>query len=624
MKSIKIVLSLLLVLVIAVCVEGCSSSPTTLPSANATATPINGGQQVSSNLTINNSAWHYDAINNVFWQIGVGYCSKPETAAYENMGVYVPGQYFNAIANGDGTYTCTINATGQVSGYTAHTAPIVIPVNTPGYSAQTPPASYSFNDVSDYIKAGFVYLYPGLRGRDNGYDSSGKLIYSGGAPWGVTDLKAAVRYYRYNQNVLPGDTDRIFTFGMSGGGAQSAVMGASGDSKLYYPYLNSIGAATNYTNGTIISDAISGVMSWCPITSLDYADEAYEWNMGQYSSSDTRANTTWTSALSADLANTYGDYINKLHLKDSNGTVLTLENSSVGIYTSGTYYEYILSVIEGSLDNFLHDTTFPYTESSGNSMAAGGSPPTGSAPNGGIPSGSAPGGNISGGNAPGGNMNQSQQTSSITYNTTQEYIDSLNSDGEWVKYDPVTNTVQVTSIEAFVKHFKNPSKSVPAFDDLNRSQAENNLFGNNTNDSLHFDATAAGLLQKNKDNYSAYNNWNSSLVNVYATDLTAVDKLGNNIQYRQNMYNPMYYLSDYYEGYNTSIPATHWRIRTGIEQGDTALTVETNLALALKQYHGVEDVDFETVWGQGHTMAERTGTSTDNFIVWVNNCTETG
>jgi hypothetical protein len=38
------------------------------------------------------------------------------------------------------------------------------------------------------------------------------------------------------------------------------------------------------------------------------------------------------------------------------------------------------------------------------------------------------------------------------------------------------------------------------------------------------------------------------------------------------------------------------------------------LALALQKYAGVKDVDFETVWGQSHIMAERTGDSTDNFI----------
>ena len=147
-----------------------------------------------------------------------------------------PGRTSRPLPMAVGTYTVTINATGTVDGYTARTAPIVIPVNTPGYSAQSPPTSYSYNEIADYIAAGFVYVSPGLRGSNNGYDSGGNLLYSGGAPWGVTDLKAAVRYLRYNENLLPGSTDRIFTFGMSGGGGQSAVMGASGDSSLYAPY----------------------------------------------------------------------------------------------------------------------------------------------------------------------------------------------------------------------------------------------------------------------------------------------------------------------------------------------------------------------------------------------------
>jgi hypothetical protein len=286
---------------------------------------------------------------------------------------------------------------------------------------------------------------------------------------------------------------------------------------------------------------------------------------------------------------------------------------------SGTYYDYILSTIEDSLNNFLSDTTFPYTKTSGNFKADGGF--GGGAPSGMSPGGSPPNGIMPGDIIPGG-MNQSAETTSTTYNTTQDYIDSLNSDEEWIIYDAKTNTAKVTSIEAFVKHCKNASKAVPAFDNLNRSQPENDLFGNDVNDTLHFDRIVADLLQKNKGNYSAYSDWNPSIVEAYLTDLEAVDKFGKGIQYRQDMYNPMYYLCNYYDGYNTSIPALHWRIRTGIDQGDTALTVETNLAQALKTYKGVKDVDFETVWGLEHTMAERTGNSTDNFIDWVNGCVE--
>lgn len=707
MKLFKKALSLILLLsmTISLC-AGSISAEKVVNTDNRTAELLNDYKQNNENLTFNNSAWKYDKTNDVYWQIKVGYCSNPETTDYETMGIYVPGAYMNGTANGDGMYTCTINTESKVNNYTAKTAPIVFPVNTPGYSAQAAPTSYNYNDISSYIKEGFIYVNAGMRGRENGYDANGNLTYSGGAPWGVTDLKAAVRYYRFNQNLLPGNTNYIYTFGHSGGGAQSSLMGATGDSELYYKYLESIGAAMYDTNGNYISDAIRGAMCWCPITSLDYADEAYEWNMGQYSSSGTRSNDTWTSALSDDLAASYASYLNSLNLTDENGTGLNLEKSKDGIYTSGTYYDYLLSVIDGSLNNFLNDTTFPYTVStgmnsqggmggggapggampnggstpsgampSGNNISSGAMPSGGSAPNGAIPggsnvssdtmpsTGSAPSSNnlsngtvssgksetyydyllsvvenflnkfsgnnkntttndssVSSDGANSGNASQSTGSSSTTYETAQDYINSLNSNGKWIEYDAKTNTAKVISIEAFVKHCKNASKNVGAFDDLNRSQAENNLFGNDENESMHFDTVMTSLLKANEEKYSAYSDWNSSIVQAYQSDIQSVDKFGSSSKYRMNMYNPMYYLSGYYKGYNTSTVAPYWRIRTGIDQGDTASTVETNLALALKKDASVKDVDFETVWGQGHTMAERTGDSTKNFIAWVNKC----
>lgn len=45
---------------------------------------------------------------------------------------------------------------------------------------------------------------------------------------------------------------------------------------------------------------------------------------------------------------------------------------------------------------------------------------------------------------------------------------------------------------------------------------------------------------------------------------------------------------------------------------------EANLALALENYGAT--VDYSFVWGQGHTMAERSGDATSNFIDWVNSC----
>ena len=597
MKNIHKILIIVVILLIAVAgvlaFTGNSTPKGEGISYNATA--------LSEKLSIDMNNWNYDETNDIYYQIGLVYCAEPEDANYESCGIYVPGKYFTSTENSNGTYTCTLNENGQVENYSASSAPIIIPVNTPGYSSCAAPTSYSGSQVKDYTDAGFIYLDAGCRGRDNAE-----------APDGVTDLKSAVTYYRFNGDVLPGDSEKIFTFGHSGGGAQSAIMGASGNSELYNPYLESIGAAMVDKEGNSLSNAIEGAMCWCPITNLDTADEAYEWNMGQYM----REESTFSGALSDDLAAEYATYINELGLKDPNGNTLTLEQSDSGVYTSGSYYDYMMEVTEESLNNFLADTTFPYTPSSGGDI---GSMPSGDV-SGEMPSGEAP---SDSGSMPTGDASSetSQDTSSdsSSYETAQDYIDSLNSDETWIEYDASTNTAKITSLEAFVKHCKNPSKSVAAFDDLERSQAENGLFGLDGDSSSHFDSILANLLTNNKDKYSSYSDY-SDYSSEYSSDLAQTDSLNNTMETRVNMYNPMYYLCDYYDGSGSSDVAKYWRINTGIEQGDTSQCVDVNLYLAVNQKVGSDNVEFSTVWGQGHTQAERTGDSTSNFINWVNNC----
>jgi len=524
-------------------------------------------------LAFDNAAWQYDEINDIYWQVGVVYVANPASLDYETLGIYVPGAYLEASANGDGTYTASVKSDAQV----AATAPYVLPVNTPGFNASQAP-TWLADGIANYTQAGMIYLQPGIRGRDNTTDSQGQEVV-GGAPWGVTDLKAAIRYVRYNKDVLPGDTDKIVSFGHSGGGAQSAILGASGDSTLYNPYLEALGAAMKDKEGNPISDAPYGTMTWSPITSLDYADAAYEWNLGQFADSNTRAEGTFTQALSQDLAKEYANYINQLGLKHE-GQALTLAESSEGIYTQGSYATYLEGVVNQSLNNFLADTSFPYTSD-----------------------GAGPGGS----------------TESVTYETAQAYIDSLNAETQWVTYDAATNTAKISSLADFAKYVKTASKSVPAFDALDRSLAENAVFGVADANELHFDQLVARLLKNNQAKYESLTDWNSQYVTDFESDLAKTDSLGKTIAERQDLYNPMFYLTSAYSGYQTSKPAPHWRIRSGLSQGDTALTVETNLALALEnQANGaVKSVDFATVWGQGNTTAERTGHASANFIQWV-------
>lgn len=584
---------------------------------------------------INVTQWNYNSEDNVYWQVGISYCENPAASEYETLGIFVPGDYMTATDNGDGTYTCEINTQASVGNYTAETAPLVIPVDTPGYSAMEAPTDY-VSEVSEYTSQGFVYVKAGCRGRD------------AGAPAGVTDLKAAIRYIRYNEGNIPGSMERIFSFGMSGGGAQSALLGATGDSELYTPYLETIGAVSG------VSDAVAGSMCWCPITNLDYANEAYEWNLG-VSRTDLDEEM---QQLSDGMAEAFAYYVNELGLTDENGNVLALTESEDGIYQAGSYYDYLKSIVEQSLNNFLQDTSFPYDAQSSSGRGMGGNgmgrgnrgdfadgelpdgelpddfadgtkQPKGELPDGELPDGDFADGNFADGELPdgelpgknleGGDMeneynddiNRTETTGGIslsgTYETVQDYIDALNAETNWVSYDSETNTATITSIADFVKALKPASKSVGAFDDLNTTQGENTLFGYGDGSGAHFDSIMAELLKDNEEYGEAY-----------ASDLEKTDALGNTVDYRLNMYNPMYYLDDYYEGYQSSNVASYWRIRTGINQGDTALSTEVNLALALENY-GV-DVDFETVWGQGHVEAERTGDSTSNFIAWVNEC----
>lgn len=582
-------------------------------------------------LAISAAAWSYDSDADVYYQIGVPYCTSPEAEDYESMGIYVPGAYFSATENGDGTYTCAIDEAGTVGGWTATTAPVVMPINTAGYSAQKAPASYSSNGLSDYLEAGLVYVYAGCRGRDI-------TEAAGNAPWGVTDLKAAVRTLRCNTSVVPGNMDRIFSFGHSGGGAQSAVLGATGDAAGYEPYLEQIGAALTDANGAAVSDAIFGAMCWCPITNLDQADAAYEWNMGQFASSGTRAEGTFTEALSKDLAASYADYINELGLVDEAGASLSLSDGGEGIATAGSYYDHVIAVIEDSLNTFLANTEFPYTPSNSFSAdmgAGGGGAPSGDGPSGdegtppdGGPSGdegAPPDGGSSDDEGLSGTPGVSQESSSsdsTTYETATAYIAHLNESATWVEYSEGTNTALVTSLAGFVSACKSPTKAVGAFDDLDRGQAENAVFGNGAGVSLHFDTAMRDLLVANADAYAELESWDSGYPDAFASDIELTDALGSTSVERQNLYNPLFYLSEGYEGAGTSTPAEQWRIRTGITQGDTALTTEINLALAAAAAVGQDAVDFATVWGLGHTTAEITGDSTENFISWVEECSK--
>ena len=169
------------------------------------------------------------------------------------------------------------------------------------------------------LAAGFVVVSPGCRGRDNKAPDG---TYYGKAPAAIVDLKAAVRYIRHNKGVIPGNVEWIFSTGVSAGGALSALLGASGNSHVFGPYLKEIGAADT-------EDNIFASACFCPITDLEHADGAYEW---MYGALPTKSGPV-DQELSKQLKANYSAYQASLNLSGKNG---------FGSITADNYDKYLL------------------------------------------------------------------------------------------------------------------------------------------------------------------------------------------------------------------------------------------------------------------------------------------
>jgi len=246
------------------------------------------------------------------------YAANPVSTTYESMNIYVPTSV-------DGT---------SVSG-----KPIMFENSVGGYMSST--AGSPGTNGNYALGKGYVVVEPGCRGRDNG--SSGD--YYGVAPAAIVDLKAAIRFLRYNYSLgsFTGDVSHIISSGGSAGGALSALIGASGNSTLYSTYLAAIGAAD-------ADDNVFAVGAWSPITNLDHADMAYEMEYSSLEYSGSTVNSTLSSALISEF-DTYQD---DLGLTDKRG--------SLGTLTSSNITQYIL-------DEYMEPSLEKYVEANGTSKA---------------------------------------------------------------------------------------------------------------------------------------------------------------------------------------------------------------------------------------------------------------
>ena len=260
---------------------------------------------------------------------------QPVEPAYQAINLYVPEAYFHG---------------GTVGGYSARTAPIFLPNQVGGYMPAkpgqpgvrmgpplppgvTPPPSA----MAEALRRGHVVASPGARGRTL-RNAAGQ--WTGKAPAAIVDLKAAVRWLRHNADRLPaGNTERIISNGTSAGGALSALLGASGNHPDHEAELQAIGAAPG-------RDDIFAASAYCPITNLEHADGAYEWQfhgLTEYRNVaitmlDFKIERKETVAqlspaqllLSGELRDEFIAYVNRLGLRDPAGALLQLDAQGQG------------------------------------------------------------------------------------------------------------------------------------------------------------------------------------------------------------------------------------------------------------------------------------------------------
>jgi ribosome-associated translation inhibitor RaiA len=477
--------------------------------------------------------------------LGILYAKKPMDEAYERLALFVPETFLKCKANGKDTYTCEPDKRDSVGHYDSSEAPVIIPVETPKFEAN--PALTSYKNFSKYTKAGFVYAHVGFRGIEHGI------------PAGLVDIKAAIRFIRKNQGKIPASTDHVIVFGVGEGGGLAALVGTTADSQLYKPYLSDIGAI-EYGH-----DRVFGVMAWSPNTGWETANEAYEWNMG-YVRPNMNENQ---KALSERMAREYARYINDAGFRGFDRKPLILQYSKRGIYHEGTYYEYVKSLIEDSLNEFINTSTYPLE------IAADGLP-------------------------------SFMAEYSGVFADKVRYLRRLNEKLNWIRYDRSEGRYVIRSIDDFVRLMKPAQKPLGAFDSMTRTQMENFMFGSEEGHGYHFDKYMVKILKGNPK------------AGEYFNDLKKHDAFGNSVQDRLNMYSPLYFVLPSSEGYLTSKVAPYWRIRSGINQTETALTTEVNLALGVFNYPEVKRVDFKMIWGKGKIKAEENHQdSTTAFINWV-------
>ncbi|MBQ9009886.1 MAG: hypothetical protein IJ088_11230 [Clostridia bacterium] len=556
----------------------------------------------SSELSECRDRWFFDETYQVWCLEDILYTQKATTPTYQRMSIFVPGTYLN----GDGK----VNPNGRMGRFTAKTAPVVFENNAAGYM-QMPHTWLGGprDEAEKYLRRGMVYVSCGCRGRES-RDQNGRLC--GKSPWTLVDLKTGIRFLRHNAAVLPGDFSRIISVGWSAGGAMSTLVGVTGNHPDFEPFLVENGAFMDE------KDDVFAAQIYCPIIDLDHADLAYEWQFhADEENTDSPAGpagrmTPFRKALSGVLMEEYITYFNSLELKDpDSGERLVIHADG----RSGSGYDYLMRQLEASATEYLTRLDrkgLPVSYSSEDYLTGNyvyqapaplPNPGTGKKDDLGLHHAGAavalPPRDGPEGPGPAEKKPMSlgelllRPPKGVPYHGFERpTIETRGKDKrDWLSWDG--EKASIRSLDAYILAHYHRMKPCTSFDTLGMDSGENQEFGTAERDYMHFSEYLAPAIERLREAFpEEYARYYEGYAAVPGDEALAK---------RRHLINPMEYIGQA----GKCDQASHYRIRVGAQDPDTAFTI--SMALALKLAECGKDTDYKLIWDRPHCEADYPG-----------------